>query len=155
VIASSLLLWLACCLFSSRLPGGGITFFAAAKKVIKESSFYKQARWLDGVACFNFTVAALGRSPQNFVDWQPCDNPPLHAKTKWSAVILSAMRYARREGRYGNPQHAGAQLRHTSAHDRYSALRSLGLPCNARTTRRTDAGARLIGRIATMRSART
>jgi hypothetical protein len=25
-------------LFSSRLPGGGITFFAAAKKVIKESS---------------------------------------------------------------------------------------------------------------------
>jgi hypothetical protein len=26
-------------LFSSRLPGGGITFFAAAKKVIKESSF--------------------------------------------------------------------------------------------------------------------
>jgi hypothetical protein len=27
------------CLFSSRLPGGGITFFAAAKKVIKESSF--------------------------------------------------------------------------------------------------------------------
>jgi hypothetical protein len=34
-------LWLlfSCCLFSSRLPGGGITFFAAAKKVIKESSF--------------------------------------------------------------------------------------------------------------------
>jgi hypothetical protein len=28
-----------CCLFSNRLPGGGITFFAAAKKVIKESSF--------------------------------------------------------------------------------------------------------------------
>jgi hypothetical protein len=28
-----------CFLFSSRLPGGGITFFAAAKKVIKESSF--------------------------------------------------------------------------------------------------------------------
>jgi hypothetical protein len=26
-------------LFSNRLPGGGITFFAAAKKVIKESSF--------------------------------------------------------------------------------------------------------------------
>jgi hypothetical protein len=37
-------------LFSSRLPGGGITFFAAAKKVIKESSFYRQARWLDCVA---------------------------------------------------------------------------------------------------------
>jgi hypothetical protein len=36
-----LCLWfvLSCCLFSSRLPGGGITFFAAAKKVIKESSF--------------------------------------------------------------------------------------------------------------------
>jgi hypothetical protein len=37
-------LWLAAAfvcdfLFSSRLPGGGITFFAAAKKVIKESSF--------------------------------------------------------------------------------------------------------------------
>jgi hypothetical protein len=29
-------------LFSSRLPGGGITFFAAAKKVIKESSFSNQ-----------------------------------------------------------------------------------------------------------------
>jgi hypothetical protein len=28
-----------CFLFSNRLPGGGITFFAAAKKVIKESSF--------------------------------------------------------------------------------------------------------------------
>jgi hypothetical protein len=33
-----LLLFLAF-LFSNRLPGGGITFFAAAKKVIKESSF--------------------------------------------------------------------------------------------------------------------
>jgi hypothetical protein len=31
-----------CFLFSSRLPGGGITFFAAAKKVIKESSFLNQ-----------------------------------------------------------------------------------------------------------------
>jgi hypothetical protein len=26
-------------LFSNRLPGGGVTFFAAAKKVTKESSF--------------------------------------------------------------------------------------------------------------------
>jgi hypothetical protein len=26
--------------FSSRLPGGGVTFFAAAKKVTKESSFF-------------------------------------------------------------------------------------------------------------------
>jgi hypothetical protein len=42
-------LMLACLFFSSRLPGGGITFFAAAKKVIKESSFYRQARWLDRV----------------------------------------------------------------------------------------------------------
>jgi hypothetical protein len=33
-----------CFLFSSRLPGGGITFFAAAKKVIKESSFSTHAR---------------------------------------------------------------------------------------------------------------
>jgi hypothetical protein len=31
--------WFFAFLFSSRLPGGGITFFAAAKKVIKESSF--------------------------------------------------------------------------------------------------------------------
>ncbi len=29
--------------FSSRLPGGGVTFFAAAKKVTKESSFFNQA----------------------------------------------------------------------------------------------------------------
>jgi hypothetical protein len=33
-----LLLLVSCFLFSNRLPGGGITFFAAAKKVIKESS---------------------------------------------------------------------------------------------------------------------
>jgi hypothetical protein len=33
------LLLVSCFLFSNRLPGGGITFFAAAKKVIKESSF--------------------------------------------------------------------------------------------------------------------
>jgi hypothetical protein len=31
--------WFLAFLFSNRLPGGGITFFAAAKKVIKESSF--------------------------------------------------------------------------------------------------------------------
>jgi hypothetical protein len=31
--------WIFAFLFSNRLPGGGITFFAAAKKVIKESSF--------------------------------------------------------------------------------------------------------------------
>jgi hypothetical protein len=31
--------WSFAFLFSNRLPGGGITFFAAAKKVIKESSF--------------------------------------------------------------------------------------------------------------------
>jgi hypothetical protein len=31
-----------CFFCSSRLPGGGITFFAAAKKVIKESSFFNQ-----------------------------------------------------------------------------------------------------------------
>jgi hypothetical protein len=35
----SVLLRLSRPLFSNRLPGGGITFFAAAKKVIKESSF--------------------------------------------------------------------------------------------------------------------
>jgi hypothetical protein len=34
-----LLVFVCAFLFSSRLPGGGITFFAAAKKVIKESSF--------------------------------------------------------------------------------------------------------------------
>jgi hypothetical protein len=37
--ALSVLLLVSRFLFSSRLPGGGITFFAAAKKVIKESSF--------------------------------------------------------------------------------------------------------------------
>jgi hypothetical protein len=36
-----------CLFFSNRLPGGGITFFAAAKKVIKESSFLTQAQGLD------------------------------------------------------------------------------------------------------------
>jgi hypothetical protein len=30
-----------CFLFSNRLPGGGVTFFAAAKKVTKESSFFQ------------------------------------------------------------------------------------------------------------------
>jgi hypothetical protein len=39
VVLCTLLLLFSCFLFSNRLPGGGITFFAAAKKVIKESSF--------------------------------------------------------------------------------------------------------------------
>jgi hypothetical protein len=39
VLVAGFLLFYSAFLFSSRLPGGGITFFAAAKKVIKESSF--------------------------------------------------------------------------------------------------------------------
>jgi hypothetical protein len=41
------MLLLSCCfsclafLFSNRLPGGGVTFFAAAKKVTKESSLFQ------------------------------------------------------------------------------------------------------------------
>jgi hypothetical protein len=39
LLAAFLLLLFSCFLFSNRLPGGGVTFFAAAKKVTKESSF--------------------------------------------------------------------------------------------------------------------
>jgi hypothetical protein len=42
-------------LFSSRLPGGGITFFAAAKKVIKESSFYNQTLQLETASGLTFS----------------------------------------------------------------------------------------------------
>ncbi|MDR5770657.1 MULTISPECIES: hypothetical protein [unclassified Caballeronia] len=39
LFSSGKLLWFLAVLCSSRLPGGGVTFFAAAKKVTKESSF--------------------------------------------------------------------------------------------------------------------
>ena len=58
---------------SSRLPGGGGTFFAAAKKVTKESSFYPHARWLERVVWFNDTVAAIGLSTHNEPLRQPRD----------------------------------------------------------------------------------
>jgi hypothetical protein len=41
-------------LFSSRLPGGGVTFFAAAKKVTKESSFLNQTLPLDAARGLTF-----------------------------------------------------------------------------------------------------
>jgi hypothetical protein len=43
-----------CCLCSSRLPGGGITFFAAAKKVIKESRFFNQTLQIDTTTGLSF-----------------------------------------------------------------------------------------------------
>jgi hypothetical protein len=52
-------LWLAAAffytyLFSSRLPGGGVTFFAAAKKVTKESSFSNQTLQLETASGLTF-----------------------------------------------------------------------------------------------------
>jgi hypothetical protein len=41
-------------LCSSRLPGGGVTFFAAAKKVTKESRFFNQTLQIDTATGFTF-----------------------------------------------------------------------------------------------------
>jgi hypothetical protein len=42
-------------LFSNRLPGGGVTFFAAAKKVTKESSFSNQTLPLETASGLTFS----------------------------------------------------------------------------------------------------
>jgi hypothetical protein len=54
VVVSCRALLLSCCLGSSRLPGGGVTFFAAAKKVTKESSFLNQTLQLETATGFKF-----------------------------------------------------------------------------------------------------
>jgi hypothetical protein len=50
------------CLFSSRLPGGGVTFFAAAKKVTKESSFFNQTLPLDAASGLTFVSVTIALS---------------------------------------------------------------------------------------------
>jgi hypothetical protein len=52
-------LLISCFLFSNRLPGGGITFFAAAKKVIKESSFFNHAHSMFSVMGFGCSVGPV------------------------------------------------------------------------------------------------
>jgi hypothetical protein len=51
-------------LCSSRLPGGGITFFAAAKKVIKESSFFNQTVPLEAASGLRVSVGNNSLPPR-------------------------------------------------------------------------------------------
>jgi hypothetical protein len=53
-----------CFWFSSRLPGGGITFFAAAKKVIKESSFFNQTLHVERASGLMFLVGNNSPPPR-------------------------------------------------------------------------------------------
>ena len=122
---------------SSRLPGGGVTFFAAAKKVTKESSFYPQARCPEPVACFNFAVAAIGWPPLTPSHRQPRDFALQISKAQWSAVIPSAKRCALPSGPSNEPRSRHAPSLHAPAsHDCYLALPCSVLRRRARTPRR-------------------
>jgi hypothetical protein len=107
-----LLLFLAF-LFSNRLPGGGITFFAAAKKVIKESSFSTthaaHFRWW----VFSIPWARSECPHRPTRSWHPYD-PCFLAHHGNGSLRLTPARFA---AGVGAPRKPAANRRNAFAHD--------------------------------------
>jgi hypothetical protein len=82
-----------CLLFSSRLPGGGITFFAAAKKVIKESSFSTTLNACPAWWVFSIPWARRECPHRPSRSWHPCD-PCFLAHSGNGPLRLTPARFA-------------------------------------------------------------
>jgi hypothetical protein len=124
-----------CCFCSRRLPGAGVTFFAAAKKVTKESGFTPSAQGARHHVYFKFSLGH--NSPPPLRPARPARlSVPSRSRvtlclSKWHAVILPALPALRAAGRYSNE--TGSQLpltsKQTPSLKRYSALQPLALQC--------------------------